>query len=84
MQFRGYREIWRKQGCWPCCAVCCTIQIASGVDGARTDGERVLTNLTELLQQASAELDGEQALIRHLSEHLALSGQTGEESNLAP
>jgi exodeoxyribonuclease V beta subunit len=35
----------------------------------------VLTNvlhLSELLQQAAAELDGEQALIRHLAEHLAL------------
>jgi exodeoxyribonuclease V beta subunit len=35
-----------------------------------------------LLQQAAAELDGEQALIRHLAEHLALSGQAGEEQIL--
>ncbi|GAO95953.1 hypothetical protein PSA5_24570 [Pseudomonas syringae pv. actinidiae] len=51
----------------------------------RTDGERVLTNLlhlSELLQQAAAELDGEQALIRHLGDHLALSGQAGEEQIL--
>lgn len=51
----------------------------------RSDGERVLTNLlhlSELLQQAAAELDGEQALIRHLAEHLALSGQAGEEQIL--
>ncbi|MBN7735419.1 exodeoxyribonuclease V subunit beta, partial [Klebsiella pneumoniae] len=52
---------------------------------ARSDGERVLTNLlhlSELLQQAASELDGEQALIRHLAEHLALSGQAGEEQIL--
>jgi exodeoxyribonuclease V beta subunit len=52
---------------------------------ARSDGERVLTNLlhlSELMQQAAAELDGEQALIRHLAELLALSGQAGEEQIL--
>ena len=52
---------------------------------ARSDGERVLTNLlhlSELLQQNAAELDGEQALIRHLAEHLALSGQAAEEQIL--
>lgn len=51
----------------------------------RSDGERVLTNLlhlAELLQQAAGELDGEQALIRHLAEHLASSGQAGEEQIL--
>jgi len=51
----------------------------------RTDGERVLTNLlhlSELMQQAAAELDGEQALIRHLAELLAVSGQAGEEQIL--
>jgi exodeoxyribonuclease V beta subunit len=45
----------------------------------------VLTNLlhlAELLQQAAGELDGEQALIRHLAEHLASSGQAGEEQIL--
>jgi len=39
-------------------------------------------HLSELMQQAAAELDGEQALIRHLGEHLALSGQAGEEQIL--
>lgn len=41
-----------------------------------------LLHLSELLQQAASELDGEQALIRHLAEHLALSGQAGEEQIL--
>jgi len=85
MQFRRYREIWRKQGVLP--MLRCLLhdfQLPQALI-ARTDGERVLTNLLhlfELLQQAAAELDGEQALIRHLSEHLALSGQAGEEQIL--
>lgn len=85
MQFRRYREIWRKQGVLP--MLRCLLhdfQLPQALI-VRSDGERVLTNLLhlcELLQQAAAELDGEQALIRHLSEHLALSGQAGEEQIL--
>jgi exodeoxyribonuclease V beta subunit len=85
MQFRGYRELWRKQGVLPMLRrLLHDFQLPEALI-ARNDGERVLTNLlhlSELLQQASAELDGEQALIRHLSEHLALSGQAGEEQIL--
>ncbi|WP_077048021.1 exodeoxyribonuclease V subunit beta [Pseudomonas sp. KK4] len=85
MQFRRYREIWRKQSVLP--MLRCLLhdfQLPQALI-ARHDGERVLTNLLhlcELLQQAAAELDGEQALIRHLSEHLSLSGQAGEEQIL--
>ncbi|WP_460140348.1 exodeoxyribonuclease V subunit beta [Pseudomonas sp. S2_E01] len=85
MQFRGYRELWRKQGVLPMLRrLLHDFQLPQALI-ARHDGERVLTNLlhlSELLQQAAAELDGEQALIRHLSEHLALSGQAGEEQIL--
>jgi exodeoxyribonuclease V beta subunit len=85
MQFRGYREIWRKQGVLPMLRrLLHDFRLPQALI-ARSDGERVLTNLlhlSELLQQAAAELDGEQALIRHLSEHLALSGQAGEEQIL--
>lgn len=85
MQFRQYREIWRKQGVLPMLRrLLHDFQLPQALI-ARSDGERVLTNLlhlSELLQQAAAELDGEQALIRHLSEHLALSGQAGEEQIL--
>ncbi|CRL48982.1 exodeoxyribonuclease V subunit beta [Pseudomonas sp. URMO17WK12:I11] len=85
MQFRGYRELWRKQGVLPMLRrLLHDFQLPQALI-ARSDGERVLTNLlhlSELLQQAAAELDGEQALIRHLSEHLALSGQAGEEQIL--
>ena len=85
MQFRGYREIWRKQG-----VLAMLRRLLHDFELPRTliarpDGERVLTNvlhLSELLQQAAAELDGEQALIRHLAEHLALSGQAAEDQIL--
>ncbi|WPP00536.1 exodeoxyribonuclease V subunit beta [Pseudomonas sp. HR96] len=85
MQFRNYRHIWRVQGVLPMLRkLLHDFNLPLTLIG-RSDGERVLTNLLhlcELLQQASGELDGEQALIRHLSEHLALSGQTGEEQIL--
>ena len=85
MQFRGYRETWRKQGVLAMLRrLLHDFELPQALI-ARTDGERILTNvlhLSELLQQAAAELDGEQALIRHLAEHLALSGQAGEEQIL--
>ncbi|GAB7532714.1 exodeoxyribonuclease V subunit beta [Pseudomonas sp. 3A(2025)] len=85
MQFRGYRAIWRYQGVLPMLRrLLHDFKLPQALI-ARSDGERVLTNLlhlSELLQQAAAELDGEQALIRHLGEHLALSGQAGEEQIL--
>ncbi|MHC8304064.1 exodeoxyribonuclease V subunit beta [Pseudomonas sp. PB3P13] len=85
MQFRGYRELWRKQGVLPMLRRLLHDFRLPQTLIARSDGERVLTNLlhlSELLQQAAAELDGEQALIRYFSEHLALSGQAGEEQIL--
>ncbi|MGN8343391.1 exodeoxyribonuclease V subunit beta [Pseudomonas sp. SMV71] len=85
MQFRGYRTVWRAQGVLPMLRrLLHDFELPQALM-ARSDGERVLTNLLhlcELLQQAAGELDGEQALIRHLSEHLALSGQAGEEQIL--
>jgi exodeoxyribonuclease V beta subunit len=85
MQFRGYRELWRKHGVLPMLRrLLHDFQLPQTLM-ARSDGERVLTNLlhlSELMQQAAAELDGEQALIRHLAELLALSGQAGEEQIL--
>jgi exodeoxyribonuclease V beta subunit len=85
MQFRDYRRIWRTQGVLPMLRrLLHDFKLPQALI-QRTDGERVLTNLlhlSELMQQAAAELDGEQALIRHLSEHLALAGQAGEEQIL--
>ncbi|MFO2466571.1 exodeoxyribonuclease V subunit beta [Pseudomonas sp. 15FMM2] len=85
MQFRDYRAVWRTQGVLPMLRRLLHDFKLPQTLIARSDGERVLTNLlhlSELLQQAAAELDGEQALIRHLAEHLALSGQAGEEQIL--
>ena len=85
MKFRRYREIWQRQGVLPMLR---RLLHDFGLPRTlleRSDGERVLTNLlhlAELLQQAAGELDGEQALIRHLAEHLATSGQAGEEQIL--
>ncbi|MGY4492249.1 exodeoxyribonuclease V subunit beta [Pseudomonas sp. TE3610] len=85
MQFRTYRTLWRTQGVLPMLRhLLHDFQLPQALM-ARSDGERILTNLlhlAELLQQAAGELDGEQALIRHLSEHLATSGQAGEEQIL--
>lgn len=71
MQFRGYRAVWRSQGVLPMLRRLLHDFALPQTLMTRTDGERVLTNLlhlSELLQQAAAELDGEQALIRHLGE----------------
>ena len=49
----------------------------------RDHGERALTNLlhlTELLQQAAATLDGEHALLRHLSNQIAQAGDSQNET----
>ncbi|MFY1666763.1 exodeoxyribonuclease V subunit beta [Pseudomonas sp. Pseu.R1] len=85
MQFRDYRRIWRTQGVLPMLRRLLHDFKLPQTLIQRSDGERILTNLlhlSELMQQAAAELDGEQALIRHLGEHLALSGQAGEEQIL--
>lgn len=82
MQFREYRRVWRTQGVLPMLRrLLHDFKLPQRLM-CRSDGERALTNLlhlSELMQQAAAELDGEQALIRHLGEHLALSGQAGDE-----
>ncbi|NWC80788.1 exodeoxyribonuclease V subunit beta [Pseudomonas putida] len=85
MRFRRYRDTWQRQGVLPMLRhLLHDFQLPRTLI-ARSDGERVLTNLlhlAELLQQAAGELDGEQALIRHLAEHLANAGQTGEDQIL--
>ena len=76
LQFRGYREVWRKKGVLPMLRrllndfhVPQRLLGQSAASGL--NGERALTNLlhlAELLQQASTQLDGEHALIRYLDE----------------
>lgn len=85
MQFRQYRGLWRKQGVLPMLRRLLHDFDLPRALMQRPDGERVLTNLlhlAELLQQAASELDGEQAVIRHLADHLGQPGQTAEEQVL--
>ena len=81
VQFRGYRDCWRRQGILPMLR---RLLNDFGVparllrNGAgEAAGERILTDLlqlAELLQQASGLLDGEHALIRHLAEQRQQDG----------
>ncbi len=85
VEFRDYRRIWRRQGVLPMLR---RFLHAFGLPQTlfqRADGERVLTNLlhlSELLQTAAAELDGEPALIRHLATHLQGDGAASDEQIL--
>jgi exodeoxyribonuclease V beta subunit len=83
--FRQLRDIWQRQGVLP--------MLRHLLDSFKlparllqdASGERVLTNLlhlAELLQAASGQLEGEQALIRHLQEQITASGAGGEEQIL--
>ncbi|MFD1554066.1 exodeoxyribonuclease V subunit beta [Paraburkholderia silviterrae] len=85
LQFRGYREVWRKKGVLPMLRrllndfhVPQRLLWQSAASGL--NGERALTNLlhlAELLQQASTQLDGEHALIRYLDEQREDEGAGG-------
>ena len=87
LQFRGYRECWRRQGVLPMLRrLLNDFQVparllgdsGSSTGNAQQNGERILTDvlhLAELLQQASLLLDGEHALIRYLAEQLQEAGQ---------
>lgn len=76
LQFRSYRECWRKKGVLPMLRRLFNDfhvpqRLLGETAGAGLNGERALTNLlhlAELLQQASTQLDGEHALIRYLDE----------------
>ena len=73
LQFRAYRECWRRQGVLPMLRrLMHDFHLpARLMADPQARGERALTDLlhlAELLQQASARIDGEHALIRHLAE----------------
>ncbi|WP_291992544.1 exodeoxyribonuclease V subunit beta [Candidatus Accumulibacter sp. ACC003] len=91
LQFRGYRQCWRRQGVLPMLRrLLNDFQlparlITDGGDSADAScgGERILTDLlhlAELLQEASGLLDGEHALIRHLAEQRRDAAQKGSGS----
>jgi exodeoxyribonuclease V beta subunit len=82
-QMRQLNQVWQSQG-----VLAMLRQSLHGLDLAgrwrgQADGERRLTNvlhLAELLQNASSQLDGEQALIRWLVQQIdeTLEGRAGE------
>ena len=73
LQFKSYQQQWRRYGVLPMLrsllfdfAIPARLRLSA-------DGERALTDLlhlAELLQQAAQQLDGEQALLRFLAEHI--------------
>ena len=80
LQFKGYRELWQKQGVLPMLRQLLTDfsvpprLLSRNAGQANESGERVLTDilhLAELLQEASFTLEGEQALRRFLSDQIA-------------
>ncbi|ART79220.1 exodeoxyribonuclease V subunit beta [Oceanisphaera avium] len=85
LQFRDYQYQWRRQGVLPMLR-----QLLHDFDlpsrlVQHSEGERALTNilhLAELLQQAATNLDGEQALIRYLSERVQGDEPAGDEQVL--
>ena len=72
LQFRRYQECWQRQGVLPMLRrLLNDFRVPARLLAAGGTGERSLTDLlhlAELLQQASTQLDGEHALIRHLAE----------------
>ncbi|PPD25883.1 MAG: exodeoxyribonuclease V subunit beta, partial [Methylomonas sp.] len=81
--FQRYQASWRNDGILPALRQMIADYQLHGRLMAAADGERCLTNLlhlAELLQHASGQLDGEQALIRHLSDAIQ-TAQNGRSSN---
>ena len=84
-RFHGYKHQWQRQGVLPMLrGLLLDFHVPERL--SRTlDGERSLTNLlhlAELLQQAAGQLDGEQALIRHLREAVEEGRRGGDDSIL--
>lgn len=83
-QFRGYRDTWQRQGVLPMLRR--LLQdfevprrlIAQGDERQLTD----LLHLAELLQQASALVAGEHALVRHLAEERTEGAVAGDNRQL--
>jgi len=82
-QMRELHQTWQNQGVLAMLRQSLHVLQLAGRWRGQADGERRLTNvlhLAELLQTASHQLDGEQALIRWLSQQIdeALDGSAGE------
>jgi exodeoxyribonuclease V beta subunit len=85
LQFRAYHRQWQRQGVLPMLhRLLADFAVPTRLLRSAS-GERHLTDLLhlgELLQQASAELDGEHALLRHLSEARAHPPQQADTHRL--
>jgi len=82
-RFLGYQQRWQQDGILPALRQLISEYGLHSRLAAENEGERCLTNLlhlAELLQQASSQLEGEQALIRHLAEEIAATNQAAEEN----
>ena len=81
-RFRDYHEIWRIQGILPMLyRLLADFNLPARLL-RKIGGERSLTNLlhlSEFLQTAGTELDGEQALIRHLSDSIVNENREANE-----
>ncbi len=86
LQFRGYRECWRRQGVLPMLRrLLHDFAVPTRLLAQGGSGERSLTDvlhLAELLQQVSTLLDGEHALIRYLAEQRNDENEGGEGSQI--
>jgi len=85
LRFADYQRCWRERGVLPLLRRVLFDYDLPARWQAMADGERRLTNwlhLADLLQQASRELDGEQALIRWLREHIASDNRAEGEDTL--
>lgn len=82
-RFLGYQARWQQDGILPTLRQLMSDYGLHARLTAESEGERCITNLlhlAELLQQASGQLEGEQALIRYLAEAIeAESSQSGDE-----
>jgi exodeoxyribonuclease V beta subunit len=87
LQFKGYRDIWQRQGVLPMLRTIlfdfgCMARLSPlPADATGVSGERLLTDilhLAELLQHASYALEGEYALIRFLAEQQASPSEDSE------
>jgi exodeoxyribonuclease V beta subunit len=85
LRFADYQRCWRERGVLPLLRRVLFDYDLPARWQVAVDGERRLTNwlhLADLLQQASRELDGEQALIRWLREHIASENRSEGEDTL--
>ncbi|AVI64064.1 exodeoxyribonuclease V subunit beta [Halomonas sp. GFAJ-1] len=85
-QFSRYHRLWQRQGMLPLVRrIMVDFDIPARLLAEFEEGERLLTDLLhlgELLQQASAELDGEHALIRFLFDAIADPESHGDSHKL--